>query len=132
MRRQRSRNRIWRDMRGMSLPARSATFFFFFLNFFSRFVLNRADLGCIGRNWLIPKWLIQAEIQKKKKKKKKVLNALFELNNIPYFSSSAHFIQTLSSLTLSHSVTRLSLSLCSRLSASVSTLRLPCGCETLS
>ena len=72
---------------------------------------------------------IQAEI---KKKKKKVQNTLFELNNIPYFSSSAHFIQTPSSLTLSHSVTRLSLSLCSCLPASISALRLPCGCETLS
>ena len=67
-----------------------------------------------------------------KKKKKKVQNAPFELNNIPYFSSSTHFMQTPSSLTLSHSVTRLSLSLRSCLPASVSALRLPCGCETLS
>ena len=73
---------------------------------------------------------IQAEIQKKKKEK--VQNTPFELNNIPYFSSSAHFIQTPSSLTLSHSVTRLSLSLCSCPPASISALRLPCGCETLS
>ena len=68
----------------------------------------------------------------KKKKKKKVQNAPFELNNIPYFSSLAHFIQTPSSLTLSHSISHLSLSLCSRLSAFVSALRLPCGYETLS
>ena len=67
-----------------------------------------------------------------KKRKEKVQNTPFELNNIPYFSSSAHFIQTPSSLTLSHSVTRLSLSLCSCLLASISALRLPCGCETLS
>ena len=72
---------------------------------------------------------IQAEIQKKKRKGAKHTVAL---NNIPYFSSSAHFIQTPSSLTLSHSVTRLSLSLCSCLPASISALRLPCGCETLS
>ena len=70
--------------------------------------------------------------RKFKKRKEKVQNTPFELNNIPYFSSSAHFIQTPSSLTLSHSVTRLSLSLCSCLLASISALHLPCGCETLS
>ena len=112
-------------------------FFFLFFFFFSaesrrrgsdsgRFTLNRAISGETSRfqnGRFRPKF---------KKKKKKVQNAPFELNNIPYFSSSAHFIQTPSSLTLSHSVTRLSLSLCSCLPASISALRLPCGCETLS
>ena len=96
-----------RDAEGMPLPvhpAASCHVFFFFSH--------------SGRN--------------SKKKKEKVQNTPFELNNIPYFSSSAHFIQTPSSLTLSHSVTRLSLSLCSCLPASISALRLPCGCETLS
>ena len=63
--------------------------------------------------------------------KKKVQNASFELNNIPYFSSLAHFIQTPNYLTLSHSVTHSSLALSVCLSASVSALRLPYGCETV-
>ena len=130
------------NARGTPLPARPAAschfFFFFFFLFFSanscrrnwdsgQFTLNRADSSCIRRNRQIPKWSIQAEI-KKKTKQKKVQNTLFELNNIPYFSNSTHFIQTPSSLTLSHSVTCLSLCLCFRLSTSVSALRLPCGC----
>ena len=122
----------WRTRDAIALTfGRVRPLFFFF--FFSRLAPTQLKLG--------PIWVISSEISrfqngwfrtKFKKKKKKVQNALFELNNIPYFSSSAHFIQTPSSLTLSHSITHLSLSLCSRLSTFVSALRLPCDYETLS
>ena len=80
-----------------------------------RFALNWADLGHIGINRLYwpkpPKRLIQAEIQKKKKK---VQNAPFELNIKPSFSSlHTNTPNSALCLSLSSSLTRLSLSLCS-------------------
>ena len=121
------------DQPQTKLPPISSFFFFFFFisadshrcgSYSGRITLNQAISGETSR--------FRPKFKNKKKKKKKVQNAPFELNNIPYFSSSAHFIQTSSSLTLSHFITHLSLSLCSRLSTSVSALRLPYGCETLS
>ena len=71
-----------------------------------RFTLNRANSGRIGRK-------SRFRLKFKKKKKKKVQNAPFELNIKPYFSSLHTNTPNFSYLPLSHSFTRLSLSLCS-------------------
>ena len=74
-----------------------------------RFARNRADLGLYRLE--SPKRPIQAEIQKKKKK---VQNAPFELNIKPSFSSlHTNTPNSALCLSLSSSLTRLSLSLCS-------------------
>ena len=64
------------DARGTPLPARPATFFFSANSCWhnwdlGQFALNRADSSHSRRNRQIPKWPIQAEIQKKKTKQKR-------------------------------------------------------------
>ena len=125
-----------RNAWGTPLPARPAVsclmgFFFFF--FFSRLAPMRLRLGLIRtESGQLRPYRLKPPIQAKIQKIKKVQNTPFELNIKPYFSSLHTNTPNFSSLPLSYSITHLSLSLCSRLSAFVFTLRLPCGYETLS
>ena len=67
-------------------------------------------------HWIGPTQAVSAETAdsgQNSKKKKKVQNTPFELNIKPYFSSLHTNTPNFSSLPLSHSVTRLSLSMCS-------------------
>ena len=105
------------------------TWFFFFFFFFSQLALTWAD-----SRWIRLTQAVSAETGEigktadsgrngRFRPKKKVQNAPFELQ----LTSSKHQTST-----LSHSVTHLSLSVCSLPLSLLSTLRLPCGCETLS
>ena len=124
----------WRDTRGTLLPVRRAASYhvFFFLadsrqcgSDLGRFTLNQVNLGHIGH---IGRNRQNGRFRPKfPKKKKKVQNALFELNNKSYFSS----LHPNTKLQLFLTPSLISHSFCA-LCLSVSALRLPCGCKTLS
>ena len=91
-----------------------ASWVFFFLFYFSRLAPMRLRLGLIRtESGQLRPYRLKPPIQAKIQKKKKVQNTPFELNIKPYFSSLHTNTPNFSSLPLSHSVTRLSLSVCS-------------------